>query len=129
MMKLTQTASCCLNTQVSHLHLCSLPCPFHGVGGYLWYSIRASWKLSVTWPPLFSGQKSLAGSSSAVRAHEKDDLATAAYFLPIRALQRKKRRTQTRWSYPHEYLAESSACPPTPPTPPSSHHHPPLSLC
>lgn len=38
-------------------------------------------------------------------AHERDEPATAAYFLTIRVLQRKKRRAQKLKNYPHEYLA------------------------
>lgn len=37
-------------------------------------------------------------------AHEKDEPVTAAHFLTIKALQRKKRKAQTLESYPHEYL-------------------------
>lgn len=37
-------------------------------------------------------------------AHKKDEPFTAAHFLTIKALQRKKRKAQARESYPHEYL-------------------------
>ena len=65
--------------------------------------------LSVTWPPLSSGQHNVwliaALKNSTFGAHEKDETSTAAYFLTIKALQRKKRKAQTPESYPHEYLA------------------------
>lgn len=37
-------------------------------------------------------------------AHKKDEPFTAAHFLIIKTLQRKKRKAQTLESYPHEYL-------------------------
>lgn len=43
--------------------------------------------------------------NSTFGAREKDETSTAAYFLTIKALQRKKKRAQTLESYPHEYLA------------------------
>lgn len=37
-------------------------------------------------------------------AHKKNEPFTAAHFLTIKALQRKKQKAQTLESYPHEYL-------------------------
>lgn len=96
-------------------------------GRCLQRAVGESWKLSVTWPPLSSSPLKIPGSSQ----RSTDDLPTAAHFLPIKTSQREKRRTQTRCSYPHEYLAESP--PPATTRHPHlrRHHcrHPPLSLC
>lgn len=37
-------------------------------------------------------------------AHKKNEPFTAAHFLTIKVLQRKKQKAQTLESYPHEYL-------------------------
>lgn len=59
--------------------------------------------MSVTWPALSSGRH-LLRTPHIFGAHKKNEPFTAAHFLTIKALQRKKWKAQTLESYPHEYL-------------------------